>query len=130
MLIRTVPGGLLLLAALLQVSCVASARAPSCTFEGAKHFPAVTGQDDLCGLFMDNLANELEKSGKSEGSNLHSIAINAHKRGTISAVMVVEGADGLQTLPEISFDVLDRPLAVRDLEELAQVAAGQLALRS
>ncbi len=113
-----------LLAATLQTGCMTSSPGEFCRAEGVQFLSVTAEEGDVCALFQSKFAEALAKDGDSaDGADGWIIAIDIEKSGTINADVARMTSSGAKSYPTVSVDVMDRPLNLTDVEQLALSAA-------
>ena len=99
----------------------AMSQAPQCQIVNPKFLTASMGSDELCDRFMTQLA---QTTGNQRNLSQLTIVVEVTKEGGLHANLTEphesEGTTEERVLPRISVEVMDRDLAVGDLDKLAQ----------
>lgn len=114
------------LALSLQGGCVTKAAANDCSVTGAKNLSPQIGEEELCRSFGNTLAAELaglEASDKAAGLK---IAIDLTRKGSAEARVTTGDGSDAGDYPVVGIDVMDRPLGLRDVDQLAKAVAKML----
>lgn len=108
-------------------ACVTKSPPSACSIEGAQYLSADADGKALCRDFQKRLAKAL--GAVTDGPDLRdlTIAITLRKRGAAEA-LVTSMRDGQKhDYPLVAIDVMDRPLAKGDVDQLADAVARMLA---
>lgn len=97
-----------------------------CTISNAHFLVGDEKSSDLCARFQNRLASVL---GHAMVESLI-ISIDVSKGGTINADVSQRVKDEVVAVTTMSVDVMDRPLSVGDLDQLADAVANKLANHS
>ncbi len=114
---------LLILAASAQGACVAKDLPGNCVATGSTHISGAPSSDEVCAAFMRELEAALGNEGASYAVDDASVTLTISKRGSISAAIVFDAASDREQPDEIVMDVMDRQLAMKDLQALAEAMA-------
>lgn len=102
---------------------MASPSIQACTISGAQYLSAEIDGGEVCTRFQSRLAHVL---GQDAVSSLE-ISIIVSKSGTIDAALSRRVDGEVVPLTTMSIDVMDRPLSIGDLDQLADAIANTLA---
>ncbi len=118
------------LALSLQTSCVAREAQSACSIDGLQYLPSTISRNEACDRFRARVAAVLEEEGYDAEMDAMTMAIELNKNGSAQARIAVAGTGQNGAYPVVALDVMDRPLALRDLDRLADATARMLISRS
>ena len=110
----------LLFAAQSQAACVTDAVPEDCRVEGAKHLAPAVSEAQICEAFRTGLASALGDGGNVDGLQVQ-LAISGE--GTMDAIVTDASGASATPYPNVSIDVMDRPMTLGDVENLAKTVA-------
>ncbi len=96
--------------------------ADTCTISGAEFVKTTASEKELCDSFTQRLKEALSRFGATDEQDLI-VAIDIARQGSIKASVTARASDGTETHSEMGLDVMDRPIAQKDLDELADAVA-------
>ena len=99
-----------------------------CVVTGAEVISPSLTADDMCRSFRQQLAASLEEESATVQPEDLDIVIAISKNGSMTAQAHLRTGDGPFIFPAVGFDVMDRALAVQDMDHLAQSVAKVIAL--
>ncbi len=106
--------------------CVSSPMNTICSIEGVKTLPDSSSQQQICAAFQNRLEKRLGEQGAAENFAEVRVALAVEPRGNVHALVSAQGADGKKEYPRISLSVMDKPLALSDIELLADNVASHM----
>ena len=92
----------------------------TCTVEGAQYLSVSATEVEICDLFQSKLSEALGSGGP--GGDV-AVSLEIEKSGTINASVTKTAESTPTNYPTVSVDVMDRPLNLSDVEQLAMSAA-------
>ncbi|WP_284126126.1 hypothetical protein [Parerythrobacter aestuarii] len=96
----------------------------NCSAEGVQYLSSEATEASVCAAFERRVSEALQQGDASAKADNLSVTLRFQKRGTMEASIVATNGD--KAYPPIAIDVVDRSLAMRDLDRLADAVAKML----
>ena len=104
----------------LQTACMTDTTTQTCQVIGLKYLAGAQSEEDVCERFQTAFYTDL---GDARETANWSITLSVEKRGSISALVKDASDEPSSQIADISLDVMDRSLAIKDVDRLAKDTA-------